>query len=286
MLLVTFDSGNGMTAGIAADDQIASLEALGLAETSVKELLEGGPAAVDRALEARRQYAGPTTAIAAVRLGPPVPDPDKVLCLGLNYPSHVAETKREVPEIPMLFPKFRTSLVGAHDEVVIPRIAKRIDWEGELAVVIGRQAHRVAAAEAFDYVAGYSVVNDVTARDLQRATSQFTAGKAIDTFAPMGPGIVPAAEVADPEALRLRTLVNGEVVQDDSTGSMLIGIADTIAFISEIITLVPGDIIATGTPSGVGAAMSPPVYLKEGDRVEVEVEGIGSISNPIVGPRP
>ncbi len=285
MQLVTFGSSEGLTAGIADGDQIASLAALGLDQGSIKELLATGAAGLAEALEARRGYDGPTTAVADVRLAPPIPDPDKVICLGLNYPSHVAESKREIPKIPMLFPKFRTSLVGAHDDVVIPRIAKLIDWEGELAVVIGKEAHQVAEDEAFDHVAGYTVVNDVTARDLQRATSQFTAGKAIDTFAPIGPGIVPATEIADPEALRLRTLVNGEVVQDDTTGSMLIGIAATIAFISEIITLVPGDIIATGTPSGVGAAMDPQVFLKPGDQVEVEIEGIGSISNPVVGPR-
>jgi len=282
--LVTFHDSDGLTAGIADGDQIASLADLGRGRISIKELLTAGPAAVAEALEARREYAGPTTAVDAVRLAPPVPDPDKIICLGLNYPSHVAETKKEPPKIPMLFAKYGTSLVGAHDEVVIPRIAKLIDWEGELAVVIGREAHQVTEAEALDHVAGYSVVNDVTARDLQRATSQFMAGKAIDTFAPIGPGIVPAGEIEDPEVLRLRTRVNGAVVQDDSTGSMLIGIAATIAFLSEIITLVPGDIIATGTPSGVGAAMQPPVFLKAGDRVEVEIEGIGSISNPVVGP--
>lgn len=253
----------------------------------MKELLAAGRPALDETIARMPKDGAAGVAVDGVRVGPPVPDPDKIICLGLNYPSHLEETKaREAPKVPMLFPKFRTSLVGPRDEIVIPRVSDQIDWEGELAVVIGRTAHRVPEEEALDHVAGYSIMNDVSARDLQRAGRQFTAGKAIDTFAPMGPGIVPASEVPDPQALELTTRLNGEVVQHDTTGSMLFGVAYTIAFISELITLVPGDIIATGTPSGVGLFRSPPVFMRAGDVIEVEIEKIGTISNTLVGPLP
>lgn len=284
MRLVTYDAGDGWIAGVELDGEVAALRDLGYPQRTVKELLADGPEAVAAVLSKALEHNVSTVSAGTVRLGPPIPDPDKIICLGLNYPTHVAETKRDVPSIPMLFPKFRTSLVGPHDDIVIPRITEKVDWEGELAVVIGRVAHRVSERDALQYVAGYTVTNDVTARDLQRATSQFTAGKAIDTFAPMGPGIVPASEIPDPQALTLTTRLNGEVMQHDTTGAMLFSVAATIAFISEIITLVPGDIIATGTPSGVGAARDPQVFMSAGDVIEVEIEGIGAIKNTVTGP--
>lgn len=217
-----------------------------------------------------------------VELGPPVPRPQKILCLGLNYQAHADGSGFEVPPVPVFFAKFQNGLVGAAGEIVIPRVSKDIDYEGELAVVIGRQAKHVQKDQALEYVAGYSVFNDVSARDLQLQTSQWTAGKALDTFAPMGPGLVPAALISDPQNLMITTKLNGEVMQRETTGSMIFGVAETIAFISSVMTLEPGDIIATGTPAGVVFEQDHKRYLKAGDEVEVSIEGLGTIRNPVV----
>jgi 2-keto-4-pentenoate hydratase/2-oxohepta-3-ene-1,7-dioic acid hydratase in catechol pathway len=217
-----------------------------------------------------------------VLLSPPVADPDKIICLGLNYRDHASEAGLEAPEVPVLFSKFRNSLCGAHDAIVLPRTSDEVDFEGELAVVIGRRAKHVAASDALDHVAGYSAFNDVTARDIQLRTSQWTAGKALDSFAPMGPGLVPADAVADPQDLWIETRVNGELMQSDSTGSMIFGVADTIAYVSSLMTLMPGDTIATGTPAGVGFKQEPARFLRAGDVVEIAIAGIGVIRNPVV----
>lgn len=217
-----------------------------------------------------------------LRLGPPVPDPEKIICLGQNYPAHVSEMARETPGQPNLFPKFRNCLVGSGAPIRLPAASSQVDYEGELAVVVGSVCRGVDRATALSHVAGYTVVNDVSARDLQFATSQFLAGKAADTFLPMGPGVVFAEDVPDPQQLRLRTRLNGEVVQSDTTASMIFSVAEAISFISSVITLVPGDVIATGTPAGVGYKRNPPRFLKPGDLVEVEVEGLGTLRNPVV----
>jgi len=222
----------------------------------------------------------------AVELGPPVPDPEKIICLGLNYPEHAAEGGFDVPPVPTFFAKFRNSLVGPTSPVILPTASHFIDYEGELVVVIGRRCKHVSEQEALAYVAGYTICNDVSARDLQMQTSQWTAGKAIDTFAPMGPGIVLAADIPDPQALTLTTRVNGEVVQHENTSQMIFSVAATIAFLSSFMTLEPGDLIATGTPSGIGARRQPPLFLREGDIVEVEIEPIGMIRNLMVAEFP
>jgi acylpyruvate hydrolase len=222
------------------------------------------------------------TPIADVRLAPPVPDPEKVLCIGLNYREHAAEAEKEEPDTPIVFAKFRTSLIADGESIELPPSnPSMIDWEGELAVVIGRRAHRVAEAEALDHVAGYMPFNDVSGRDLQLASPQWTMGKAFDTSGPCGPTLVLADEVADPHDLQLRTILNGEVVQEASTGEMIFSIANLIAFISSLITLEVGDVIATGTPSGVGYARDPKRFLAAGDVVEVEIEGVGRLRNPV-----
>ncbi len=217
-----------------------------------------------------------------VELGPPVPDPEKIVCLGLNYPEHAAEARLDIPPVPTFFGKFRNSLVGPTSPVILPAADRFIDYEGELAVVIGRRCKHVSEQEALAYVAGYTVCNDVSARALQMQTSQWTAGKAIDTFLPMGPGIVLAADIPDPQALTLTTSVNGEVVQHESTSQMIFSVAATIAFLSSFMTLEPGDVIATGTPSGIGARRQPPLFLRAGDIVEVEIEPIGMIRNRMI----
>ena len=221
----------------------------------------------------------------SLEFGPPVPDPDKIICLGINYREHAAEANAEVPPVPTFFAKYRNSLIGPTASIQLPRVSTRIDYEGELAVIIGERCKHVTEQDALQYVAGYAAFNDVSARDLQSRTSQWTAGKAIDTFAPMGPGIVPATEIPDPQALTLITRLNGQEVQHDSTGSMVHSVATAIAFLASFMTLEPGDIIATGTPSGVGFKRNPPLFMRHGDVVEVEIERIGTIRNPVVDER-
>lgn len=217
-----------------------------------------------------------------VRLGPPIPDPEKIICLGLNYVEHAEESDLDVPEAPVLFAKFRNSLVGQAEPIVLPRASERVDYEGELAVVIGRRCREVSEEEALDYVAGYMPLNDVSARDLQLQTSQWLAGKAVDTFAPCGPALVLADEVEDPQDLGIETRVNGETVQRANTSMMIFSVRETVSFVSRVMTLEPGDIIATGTPSGVGQSRNPPLFLKDGDVVEVEIGGLGTLHNPVV----
>lgn len=248
----------------AGDDRLRELEA------AAEKLLEQGGRVDVHALE-------------DVRLGPPVVDPEKIVCLGLNYAEHAAEAELEAPEAPMLFAKFRNSLVGQGDAIVLPRASEKVDYEGELAVVIGRRCKEIPEEEALGCVAGYMPLNDVSARDLQKQTSQWLAGKAVDTFAPCGPALVTADEVEDVQNLRISTRVNGETVQEANTSMMIFPVARTIAFISQVMTLEPGDLIATGTPEGVGQSRKPPLFLKAGDAVEVEVETLGTLRNPIVG---
>jgi acylpyruvate hydrolase len=227
---------------------------------------------------------GALHALEAVRLGPPVPDPQKILCLGLNYRDHAAESGLQAPAAPMFFAKYANSLVGPQDDIVPPATTRQVDYEAELAVVIGRRGRDIDAGDALEHVAGAMAFNDVSARDLQLANTLWTGGKAIDTFAPCGPGLVLREDVGDLSSLAVRTRVNGETVQDGNTASMIFGVAETIAFVSQVMTLEPGDIIATGTPAGVGNARNPKRFLQPGDLVEIEIERIGTLRNRIVEP--
>jgi 2-keto-4-pentenoate hydratase/2-oxohepta-3-ene-1,7-dioic acid hydratase in catechol pathway len=214
--------------------------------------------------------------------GPPIPDPDKILCIGLNYREHARESGLEAPPVPVVFAKFRNSLIGPGAAIELPAISQQVDYEGELAVVIGRRCKNISPNEALSVVAGYCAFNDVSARDLQLQVSQWTVGKAIDTFAPMGPGLVSAHLVPDPQQLELTTRLNGQVVQQSSTANMIFTVAEIISYLSRSMTLEPGDIIATGTPSGVGFKREPALFLKPGDVVEVDISSIGLLSNPVV----
>ena len=211
----------------------------------------------------------------------PIERPGKIVCVGLNYRAHAEEQGAKLPERPMLFAKWPTALSGPGDPILLPSITREVDYEGELAVLIGSRVKGVSAANALEAVRGYLCANDVTARDLQRADRQFTRSKSLDGFCPVGPAFVSAADVGDPQSLRLRTLVNGEVRQDSSTADMIFTVAELIAFVSEAITLEPGDLLLTGTPSGVGVFRDPPVFLADGDVVTVEIEKIGSLTNPV-----
>ena len=211
----------------------------------------------------------------------PIERPGKIVCVGMNYRDHAAEARMDVPSEPVLFAKWPSSLIGPGDPILLPAVSDQIDYEAELGVVVGRRARGLAPEEALQAVAGYVCVNDVSARDLQMRDGQWTRAKSFDTFCPVGPRLAPAGEVPDPQRLAIRCLVNGEVLQDSSTEHMVFGVAELIAFVSEAITLEPGDLIATGTPAGVGFTREPPIFLQDGDEVTVEIEGIGALTNPV-----
>jgi 2-keto-4-pentenoate hydratase/2-oxohepta-3-ene-1,7-dioic acid hydratase in catechol pathway len=216
------------------------------------------------------------------RLGPPVPRPGKIICLGKNYADHARELGGSPPASPVLFSKAVTSLNGPHDPIVIARGAERIDAEAELAVVIGAGGRAIAEADALQHVAGYTVFNDVTDRDAQREGQQWFRGKSADTFCPLGPWVVTPDEVPDPQALRLYSRLNGKPLQEGHTRDMMFTVRQLIAFISRAITLEPGDVIATGTPAGIGFARTPPMLLQPGDVIEVGIDGLGELRNPVV----
>jgi acylpyruvate hydrolase len=256
---------------------------------SMRALLEKGQAYLDdlfvraAAESARGNVVG---SVNDLRFGPPVADPQKIICLGLNYRDHAAEAKLALPTVPVLFAKYPNSLIGALDDVIVPPAASAaVDYEGELAVIIGTRASRVRQGDALRYVAGFASFNDVSARDLQFASSQWGAGKAIDTFGPLGPYIVPRTAIPDPQALMITTRVNGTQVQHASTKEMVFSVADTIAYITSFMTLEPGDVIATGTPAGIGFTRDPKLLLRSGDVVEVDIERIGTLRNAILSER-
>ena len=212
----------------------------------------------------------------------PVPRPGKLICIGLNYRDHAAESKMPIPENPVVFSKFSSSVIAPGEPVVLPRTSKQVDYEAELAVVIGRRAKNVSADRALDYVLGYTAFNDVSARDFQFADGQWQRGKSCDTFAPMGQTIVTTDAIPDPHKLSIKLILNGQTMQDSNTDQLIFGVPRLIEFLSESITLEPGDVIATGTPPGVGFARNPPVFLKAGDHMEVLIEGMGGLGNPVV----
>ncbi len=207
--------------------------------------------------------------------------PQKIVCIGLNYRDHAEEQGADLPERPLLFAKWPNTLIGDGDPIRIPSISEQVDYEAELGVVIGRRASRVSKEDALDYVRDYVVANDVSGRDLQFSDGQWVRGKSLDTFLPVGEP-VPASEVPDPQALGIRAILNGETMQDSSTANMVFGVADLIAFVSQAITLEPGDLIITGTPAGVGIFRDPPRLLQPGDEITIEIDGLGSITNPVV----
>ena len=207
--------------------------------------------------------------------------PGKIVCVGLNYLDHAQEGGMELPKAPLLFAKWPNTLIGDGEPIVLPPEATEVDYEAELGVVIGTKAKRVSEADALEYVEGYICVNDVSARDLQFGDGQWTRGKSVDTFCPVGPRLVPREEIADPQQLGIRCIVNGEALQDSSTAQMIFSVAEIIAYVTRVITLEPGDLIATGTPAGVGVFRDPKVLLKDGDEVSIEIDGVGTLTNPV-----
>jgi 2,4-diketo-3-deoxy-L-fuconate hydrolase len=212
----------------------------------------------------------------------PIDRPGKIICVGLNYRDHAEEQGVELPAAPLFFAKYTTALIGPGEPIVIPPVVSQCDYEAELGVVIGASVRNVSKENALEAVAGYICANDVSARDLQFADKQWTRGKSPDTFCPVGPQLVPAAEIADPHNLRIRAIVSGEVLQDSTTANLIFGVDEIISYASLTSTLEPGDLILTGTPAGVGIFRDPKRLLQPGDEVTIEIEGIGSLTNPVV----
>lgn len=293
MRLVTYEANRSWRAGIAIEDKVvdataavktANIDFTG-DEISNKTIIQLSQGKQSKLEEAARELAKSNRTevdhMDDVLLGPPIPDPDKIICLGLNYRSHSVETGLATYQFPILFAKYRNTLTGPTSPILLPRLSNEIDYEGELAVVIGKQCKNVSATDSLNYVAGYMAFDDVSARDLQFRTSQWLSGKTLDTFAPCGPALV-LNEISDPQNLNITTLLNGQTLQQGNTCNMIFSVTETIAHISQLMTLEPGDIIATGTPEGVGYKRNPPLYLHGGDVVEVEVEKIGRLRNPVV----
>lgn len=285
MKLVTFSYRGRTSIGKVVGNLVLDLPASDPAlPRTMLELLQAGPAVLDRAawLGAERAVA---YLLVDVRLEAPVPNPTKFLAIGMNYRTHVQEAVAagmKVPDVQVWFNKQVSCVNGPFDAVHLPRASDLLDYEAELGVVIGRRFRHVSAAEAPSVVAGYLAINDLSVRDWQVRSPTMTMGKSFNTHGPIGPWIITADEVADPHALRLRMLVNGEVRQEVNTGEMIHNIWEQIAHLSTVMTLEPGDILATGTPSGIGAAMKPPQFRKVGDVMRVDIEGIGAIENTVV----
>ena len=281
MQFVRYTAGGGPTWGVRRDDEVVPLDGL-REDVSAARLADEGflrlarreaDAAANRALDADE-----------VQLLAPVPRPGKIVCVGLNYHDHAEEQNEEVPERPLLFGKAPTAVTNPGSPIVHPDGIEQVDYEVELGVVIGRTASGVSEADARDVVAGYTAINDVSARDAQFEDEQFLRGKSYDTFGPMGPTLVPEGDV-DPHSLDVACRVNGETKQESNTDQFIFDVDELVSYISDAMTLRPGDVISTGTPGGVGVFRDPPELLEPGDEVDVEVEGVGTLTNPVVAQR-
>ncbi|MGI8810932.1 MAG: fumarylacetoacetate hydrolase family protein [Pyrinomonadaceae bacterium] len=294
MKFVTFNTGQSAEIGgekryrvgaLIDGDEIADLTPsilpMGLSASEILRCFDRERDFVTPATDAIESGELPTFHRSEVTLGSPVPRPGKIICIGLNYRDHAEESGMAIPTSPIIFSKFSTCIIGAGEAIRIPAGSEQVDYEAELAFVIGRTAKNVTAADAMNYVFGYTNFNDVSARDFQFADGQWQRGKSCDTFAPMGEYLATPEEIGDPHDLKIRFRLNGETLQDSNTSNLIFNIPELIEFLSKSITLEPGDIVATGTPPGVGFARKPPVFLKRGDMAEVEIDGLGKLSNPI-----
>ena len=280
MRLVSFQAEDGPTAAVQLGEDLVRVSILEAPAITVRGLLAALDAKGLRELQRRAEQEGERIPLTDVTLHAPLIDPQKIICLGLNYRDHAEETGQDIPAAPMWFAKFANSLIGSGQDILIPTAhPEYVDYEAELALVIGRVARNVEAKDALSHIAGAMPFNDVSARDLQVQNPLWTSGKAIDTFAPCGPALVTLDEIDDLGALELRTRINGELLQEGTTANLIFGPAEVVAWLSRTMTLLPGDIIATGTPAGVGAAQGR--FLRDGDTVEIEIDGLGSLRNAV-----
>lgn len=249
---------------------------------SLKAILAGGQSMLHRVAAAAAT--GPRMEPAGIQLLAPIPDPQKVICIGLNYADHARETGKTPPNEPVVFAKFATAVLAPGEPIVLPSVSREVDYEAELVVVIGQGGRNIARENARRHIAGYTIGHDVSARDWQQRKpgGQWLLGKSFDTFAPFGPELVTADEIENPQNLHIQLRLNGQTMQDSNTNQLIFGVDELVAYISQVTTFAPGDLIFTGTPPGVGAARKPPVFLKPGDTVEVEIEKLGILRNPVV----
>jgi 2-keto-4-pentenoate hydratase/2-oxohepta-3-ene-1,7-dioic acid hydratase in catechol pathway len=281
MRLATFTDRSGTRIGLVVEDQIVDLSrARPELPTDMVAFLTAGPEALDAARIALGTSSG-RLSLKDVRLRAPVPKPGKFLAIGLNYADHVAESGLAKPAHPLFFNKQVTCVTGPFDPILMPRDSEQVDYEGEMGFVIGKPCRRVPRERAHEVIAGYCVIDDVSIRDWQFRAQTFTLGKSFDSHGPIGPWIVTPDELSDPHQLRIRTWVNGELRQDSSTNQLIYDCFDQVAVLSQAFTLEPGDVVSTGTPAGVGMGFKPPKYLRVGDVVKIEVEGIGAIENRV-----
>lgn len=252
---------------------------------TVREVLAGGPETLQAVKELAQQRFAVRASATSTRLHAPIPDPSKIICIGLNYRDHALEGGKAIPTEPVVFSKFPNTLIGHESPIILPHVSKKVDYEAELVVVIGKRGKFIAEENAMSHVAGYTIGHDVSARDWQfrGEERQWVIGKTFDTFAPCGPYLVTADEVPDPANLTIELRLNGQTMQKSSTREFIFPIGKLIAHLSQVMTLEPGDMIFTGTPPGVGAARKPPVWLRHGDEVEVEIEGLGVLKNTVLG---
>jgi len=282
MRLVTFRTARGTAPGVLLeDDRVVDLSGVGYPDmVSLIANWEEAKAKVGALAAAPPE--GPVIPASEVTLAAPLLKPSKIICVGLNWHDHARETNLPIPEVPTIFSKFSTAVIGTGEKIVLPRSSTKPDYEAEFAFVIGQGGRYIPAFRWREHVFGYMNFNDVSARDYQMATTQWTIGKSFDTFAPMGPWLVTADEIEDPHDLDIKLSINGEVLQDSNTSHLIFRIPDLIAYLSSVFTLEPGDVISTGTPAGVGFARKPPRYLRPGDEVVVSVEKLGELRNPVV----
>ena len=280
MKFVTFQRNGASEPGVLSDTDVVSLKAAGF--NSMLDVIAGGAAARARIEEwILKPPASEVAALSAVELLAPIPRPPKIICVGLNYRDHAIESNMEIPKVPTIFSKYATSVIGPGAAIRLPRLSTKPDYEAEFAAIVGKGGRYIPAAKWQEHIFGYTNLNDVSARDYQMATSQWMMGKTFDTFAPMGPAIVSADEIADPHNLDISLTINGEILQHSNTKNLIFRIPDLIEYLSSVMTLESGDVISTGTPAGVGFARKPPRYLLAGDDVVVRVEGLGELRNPV-----
>lgn len=284
MRLATIETWAGPRAALLSGDSFIDIHATEAnLPGNVRQILAGGPDML-RTVAALANLPKPVKYPAAeVKYHAPIVDPQKIICVGLNYKDHAAESGSPIPKDPVLFSKYSTALIGHGQSIVLPKVSEEVDYEAELVIVIGKRGRHIPKASAYDYVAGYSIGHDVSARDwqLRKDGKQWMVGKTFDTFAPVGPMIVTRDEIPDPHALSISLRLNGQTMQNSSTNQMIFNTDDLLAYISQVMTLEPGDLIFTGTPPGVGTARKPPLYLKDGDVAEVEIAGLGVLRNPV-----
>jgi len=281
MRFVTFEHTGHRHAGIALKEAVVSLKTAGFSD--LLSVLQGGAEAFKKVESfLAKPPAEATFPLSSVKLCAPIPKPPKILCMGLNYRDHATEAKMELPKVPIIFAKYTNTVIGPGDNIVLPKSSSKPDYEAELGFVIGKGGRYIKAENWREHVFGYMNCNDVSARDFQLAVSQWTMGKNFDTFLPTGPWLVSANEIEDPHNLNISTTLNGERVQNSNTRELIFKIPETIEFLSSVMTLQPGDIVLTGTPSGVGFSHKPPKWLTPGAEVVVRVEGLGELRNTCI----